>query len=98
LISQKMHIQRNNGLLSWFSPNAVVWCTCNTRHIKTVINDFIIYLVFLQHFENKRFQTTAQTLRHNTACVVTLLPWSDTSSPLDLLSLIVLNCKKYVSL
>jgi hypothetical protein len=40
------------------------------------------------HFENKLFQTTAQTLRHNMACIVTSLPCSRTSSPADLLALI----------
>jgi hypothetical protein len=44
----------------------------NTKTYKHRFNDFRIYLGFLQHFENKLFQTTAQTLRHNMACVVTL--------------------------
>jgi hypothetical protein len=48
--------------LSGFSPNTVTWCTYNTKHINTIIHDFIIYLVLLQHFENKQFQTTTQTL------------------------------------
>jgi hypothetical protein len=40
----------------------------NTKHINTIINDFGIYLVFLQHFENKRLQTTVQMVCHNMAC------------------------------
>jgi trimethylamine:corrinoid methyltransferase-like protein len=60
----------------------------NTKHINTVVNDVRIYLVFLQHFENKRFKTTAQTQRHNMACFVTSLPCSGTSSPADLPALI----------
>jgi hypothetical protein len=59
----------------------------NTKHINTVINYFRI-LVFLQHFENKLFETTAKTLRHNMACVMTSLPCSRTSSPADLPALI----------
>jgi hypothetical protein len=40
--------------------------------------------MFLQHFENKLFQTIAQTLRQNMARVVTSLLCSRTSSPADL--------------
>jgi hypothetical protein len=78
----------HNGPLSWFSSKAVTWCTHNTKYINIIINDFKIYLVFLQHFENRRFQTTAQTLRHNMACIVTSPPCSRTSSPADLLALL----------
>jgi hypothetical protein len=60
----------------------------NTKHTNTVINDFRMYLVFLQHFENEWFKTTAQTLRHNMACIVTSQPSSRTSSPADLPALI----------
>jgi hypothetical protein len=70
-----------------------------TQNIKnTVLNDFRIYLVFLQHFENKLFQTTAQTLRHNMACVVTSPPWSRTSWPADLPALIPVKFSKRVCL
>jgi hypothetical protein len=48
----------------------------------------------LQHFENKLFQTTEQTLRHNMACVVTSLPCSRTSSPADLPALIPVKLKE----
>jgi hypothetical protein len=47
----------------------------NTKHINAVINGFRIYLVFLQHFENKWFQTTNATSQHGVRCDVTTVLW-----------------------